>query len=271
MICITFAEKSGKIGMKYINSKCLWLTMKTLAMPLIGAGMLACMSCSSDSGNEEKPVICPGTYWQAGDTISTDELKAYGTDAFFACTEISDSIFASMQGKSFKADCTIPRDSLRYIRCLHTDKHGNSIVGEMVLNKSIAEQVLRIFRQLYDAKYPIERMLLIDRWNADDEMAMRDNNSSSFNFRFISHTQTVSKHGMGLAVDINTLYNPYHKFLADGTEIIEPATGAPYLDRTLDFDYKIEKGDLCYQLFTAAGFSWGGDWEDRKDYQHFEK
>ena len=84
MICITFAEKLGKIGMKYINSKCLWLTMKTLAMPLIGAGMLACMSCSSDSGNEEKPVICPGTYWQAGDTISTDELKAYGTDAFFA-------------------------------------------------------------------------------------------------------------------------------------------------------------------------------------------
>jgi hypothetical protein len=233
--------------------------------------LLVSTSCSSGSEDSSEPVICPVMSWQAGDTVSCNELKTYGADAFFLCTLVPDSIFASMQGKSFKADCTIPRDSLRYIRCLHTDKYGNSLIGEMVLNKSIAEDVLKIFRQLYDANYPIERMLLIDRWDADDEMAMRDNNSSSFNFRFISHTQTVSKHGMGLAVDINTLYNPYHKFLSDGTEIIEPETGAPYLDRTANFDYKIEKNDLCYQLFTAAGFSWGGDWEDRKDYQHFEK
>lgn len=47
----------------------------------------------------------------------------------------------------------------------------------------------------------------------------------------------------------------------DGTELelIEPATGKAYLDRTRKFDYKIEKG-----------FVWGGDWPDRKDYQHFE-
>ena len=211
------------------------------------------------------------TATQAGNTVSVDELETYGTDAFFTCTPIPDSIFAFMQGRSFKVGCTIPRDSLRYIRCLHADKYGNSIIGEMVLNKSIAGDVLEIFRKLYSAKYPIERMLLIDRWEADDEMAMRDNNSSSFNFRFISHTQKVSKHGMGLAVDINTLYNPYHKFLADGTEIIEPVTGAPYLDRTKDFDYKIEKDDPCYKLFIAAGFHWGGDWENVKDYQHFEK
>lgn len=40
---------------------------------------------------------------------------------------------------------------------------------------------------------------------------MSDNNSSAFNFRFISHTTKISKHGMGMAVDINTLYNPYVK------------------------------------------------------------
>lgn len=243
--------------------------MKTMCLWIIW--ILANTACSTESQDDEKPTICPVIEWQAGDIVSAEMLNTYGESAFFVCSTIPDSIFTAMQGKSYKADCIVPRDSLRYIRCLHSDKYGNSIVGEMVLNKSIAEQVLDIFHQLYDAKYPIERMLLIDRWDADDEMAMRDNNTSSFNFRFISHTQTVSKHGMGLAVDINTLYNPYHKFLADGTEIIEPATGAPYLDRTLDFDYKIEKGDLCYQLFIAAGFKWGGDWEDRKDYQHFEK
>ena len=261
----TLAARANGIHVVTMRAAC-----RILCLALFAIGMLDCVACSSDSHDDDKPVICPVIQWQPGDTLSA-EVLAYGVDAFFVCTPIPDSIFAAMQGKSFKANCTVPRDSLRYIRCLHTDKDGNSFVGEMVLNRSIAEQVLGIFRKLYDAKYPIERMLLIDRWDADDEMAMRDNNSSSFNFRFISHTQTVSKHGKGLAVDINTLYNPYHKFLADGTEIIEPATGAPYLDRTLDFDYKIEKGDLCYQLFIAAGFKWGGDWTDRKDYQHFEK
>ncbi len=73
---------------------------------------------------------------------------------------------------------------------------------------------------------------------------------------------------------VNTLYNPYHKIVTndDGTteEVIEPATGEPYLDRIQEFEYKINKNDLCYQLFIEKGFEWGGDWTDRKDYQHFE-
>lgn len=241
-----------------------------LLLLLLATPLLLLTACSSDD-NDDPHTICPApTCLKPGDIVPESALKKYGEDAFFYVTPIPDSVFTFMQGRSFKADCTVPRDSLRYLICLHMDKNGMTIIGEMVLNKSVADTVLTIFHKLYDAHYPIERMRLIDNWYADDEMAMRDNNSSSFNFRFISHTQRVSKHGLGLAIDINTLYNPYHKFLDDGTEIIEPATGAPYLDRSKDFDYKIEKDDLCYRLFKEAGFSWGGDWEDRKDYQHFE-
>jgi len=175
-----------------------------------------------------------------------------------------------MQGRSYKENCTIPRDSLRYITCLHRDYYGHAIVGEMVVNVLVADAAVDIFRELYKASYPIERMRLVDYYDADDEMSMRANNSSAFNFRFISHTTKVSKHGRGVAIDINTLYNPYHKYLADSTEIIEPITGEPFLDRTQDFPYKIEKGDLCYRLFTEHGFEWGGEWTTRKDYQHFE-
>lgn len=138
------------------------------------------------------------------------------------------------------------------------------------MNVKIASKVLNILRELYSNGYPIERMRLIDCWNADDESAMKDNNSSCFNFRFVSHTRKVSKHGQGLAIDINTLYNPYYRKLRNGNEIIEPSTGKPYLNRSKKFDYKIEKGDLCYRLFTQAGFRWGGDWVHTKDYQHFE-
>ena len=173
-----------------------------------------------------------------------------------------------------KEDCIVPREDLRYLLVLHKDKDGNTHQGEMVVHKLIAEDVLEIFEKLYDAEYPIERMVLPDNYMADDETMMRDNNSSCFNFRFISHTNKISKHGLGMAIDINTLYNPYHKTVNndDGTtvEVIEPATGETYLDRTQGFDYKIEKGDLCYNLFIEKGFEWGGDWDDRKDFQHFE-
>ena len=193
----------------------------------------------------------------------------------FSIWPITDELFYRMtQGNTYKDNCIVPREDLRYIQALHKDKDGNVHQGEMVVHKLIAEDVLDILEKLYDANYPIERMVLPDNYMADDEIMMRDNNSSSFNFRYISHTTTISKHGLGMAVDINTLYNPYHKIVKndDGTEkeVIEPATGAPYLDRTKDFDYKIEKDDLCYKLFIEKGFEWGGDWTDKKDYQHFE-
>ena len=99
---------------------------------------------------------------------------------------------------------------------------------------------------------------------------MSDNNSSAFNFRFISQTTKISKHGLGRAVDINTLYNPYVTTV-DGKRSIEPANAADYVDRSVDFPYKIDHDDLCYQLFKEHGFSWGGDWQHSKDYQQFEK
>ncbi len=195
-------------------------------------------------------------------------------DEQFYITLINDSIFARIYGKSFKEDCTVPRSDLRYVHVLHRDIDGNTHEGEMIVNKHIADDVLEILHELYKNDYPIEKMVLVDEYGAVDELSMEDNNSSSFNFRLISHTTRVSKHGFGLAVDINTLYNPYHKIVTneDGStvEVIEPATGAPYLDRTKDFDYKIVKGDLCCNLFIEHGFEWGGEWPDRKDYQHFE-
>ena len=77
--------------------------------------------------------------------------------------------------------------------------------------------------------------------------------------------------GIKYLVDINTLYNPYHKRLKNGKEVVEPATARTYLDRSKNHAYMIKKGDLCYRLFKAKGFRWGGDWKHSKDYQHFEK
>ena len=126
----------------------------------------------------------------------------------FWVSEIDEATFARMKGKSYKDNCPIPLEDLRYLHVLHKDLKGVTHGGELVCNKYIAEDVLEIFRALFLADYPVERVRLVDEYDADDETSMRDNNSSCFNFRFISHTTRISKHGLGLAVDINTLYNP---------------------------------------------------------------
>ena len=228
-------------------------------------------SAATESGASKEPEgtaadIAAKT--SAGASAEAPETDNSAEDAFYI-TEITDDIFARMKGKSFKDDCTLPREDLRYIHVLHVDAEGNTHEGEMVVNYHIAEEVLEILKELYEAGYPIERMRLVEDYDAEDETSMRDNNSSSFNFRFISHTTRVSKHGLGLAVDINTLYNPYTK-VVDGKRIVEPATGEPYLDRDAEFPYKITEDDLCCRLFLEHGFEWGGHWSDRKDYQHFE-
>ena len=191
------------------------------------------------------------------------------TEEDFRISEIDEATFARMKGKSYKDDCPIPLGDLRLLHVLHKDLEGNTHKCELVCNVYIASDVLEIFKALYGAGYPIERVRLVDEYNADDETSMRDNNSSCFNFRFISHTTRISKHGLGLAVDINTLYNPYVKEV-NGKRNVEPATAEEYTDRTKSFPYKIESGDLCYRLFTERGFEWGGEWKTVKDYQHFE-
>ena len=195
-------------------------------------------------------------------------VSVYAQD--FCQQEITDSIFARIEGKSFKEDCTTRREDLRYLRVLHYNKVGEVLQGELICHKDIADDLLAIFRELYQAKYPIERMVLIDEYDADDEASMRANNTSAFNFRKASGMRTLSKHSTGMAIDINPLYNPLVKH-REGRTRVYPSNATPYTDRSQDFPYKIVKGDLCYRLFKKYGFSWGGDWKSSKDYQHFEK
>ena len=61
----------------------------------------------------------------------------------FYISEIPDDIFEKMQGKSYKVDCTLPRENLRYIHVLHVGFDNQVHEGELVVNKDIADDVLR--------------------------------------------------------------------------------------------------------------------------------
>lgn len=209
-------------------------------------------------------------HWKAGETVSAAEVDQFGQIRCFEAVEIPDHIWEQMQGKTYKSNADIGRKDLRYLRLLHWDYDERIHLGEMVCNAAIAHELVDIFRQLYQAHYPIQRMVLPDNYGADDELQMRANNSSCFCYRPISGTKKLSKHALGLAVDLNTLYNPYVG-MRNGKPFLEPSTAKAYTDRSKTFKYKIDQNDLAYRLFTAYGYTWGGSWQTRKDYQHFEK
>ena len=190
--------------------------------------------------------------------------------AVFSVEAIPDSIFRLMQGRSYTAGCTIPRSELRYLRLSHFDAEGQEHVGEMVCHRRIAQDVCDIFRALYQARYPVERMQLIDRYEADDERSMQANNTSCFCYRKVKGQIRLSKHALGLAVDVNPLYNPCVRTIR-GRRSVQPANGLPYIDRKAAFSHKISREDVAYKYFTQRGFRWGGAWRSLKDYQHFEK
>ena len=184
----------------------------------------------------------------------------------FSAEKISREIAEKISGVSYHENDKIKLSDLAYLKVLHIDFNGKTQQGELICNKNVAKELLKIFYELYECRYPIEKIHLVDEYNADDEKSMSDNNSSCFNYRVIADTNVISMHGLGRAVDINPLYNPYIV-----GEKIMPAVSSPYADRTKNFEHKIDENDVCYKIFIKHNWRWGGNWANTKDYQHFYK
>ncbi len=210
----------------------------------------------NEAGGEEEP--------------SEEEEPEQPPEGIFTSEPVPDEVFARMSGVSFPADCTIAREDLRYLRLSYNDFKGQTRLGELVCNKKIAGDMIDIFSELYKRGYQIEKMKLIDDYGGDDDLSCADNNTSCFNYRTVAGSNNLSKHAMGIAIDINPFYNPYVTY-PGGVEHISPPGSEPYADRSSDFPHKIGPGDDAYELFTARGYTWGGNWKTMKDYQHFQK
>lgn len=211
--------------------------------------------------------------WETGPGEILEEaiLTPDRVSTLFYSEAISEDVRRRIWGISYQENDQISLEDLRYLRVLHRGFDGASHVGELIVHKEIAEDVLKIMEKLYEEEYPIEKILLVDEYGGSDEASMEDNNTSAFNYRLIAGTDRLSNHSMGLAIDINPKYNPYVKEKSSGELMVSPQNGREYAERSKDFPYKIQEGDLCLELFLEYGFTWGGNWNGVKDYQHFEK
>ncbi len=179
---------------------------------------------------------------------------------------INTALAVIMTGRSYHEGCPVPLADLRVITFSHFSFDGLIYDGQVVVSAKVADEILNIFRELYEMRFPLEKARLIDYYAASDSLSMADNNTSAFNCRRVTGGKGWSEHTFGAAIDINPLQNPYVT-----ASRYEPLASEKFLNRKKRQKGMILPGDPVVKVFAKYGWKWGGNWKNIKDYQHFSK
>ena len=184
---------------------------------------------------------------------------SHGKDERFFYVTLTEALKTRITGMSYPAPgqpCKVSYDDLRYVRILYVDFDGAEQEGELMVHRRVADDVIDIFYQLYEAGYQLSSVKLVDDYGevADDNLSMADNNTSAFCYRQVTGSKKLSWHSFGAAIDINPVQNPY----INGSRV-SPPESRNYLNRKDKRPHMIDKSDYCYKVFRAHGWKWGGD------------
>nr|WP_235660336.1 MULTISPECIES: M15 family metallopeptidase [Mycolicibacterium] len=176
-------------------------------------------------------------------------------------------VTAAELGATWRPGCPAGPEELRLVELDHWGFDGQTHRGRLVVHRDVAEAVVDVFARLLEMRYPIEKMRTVENYpGADDELSMRDNNTSAFNCRGIPGSDSWSLHAYGRAIDVNPKLNPY----VPRSGVHEPANAGPWVDRSRSEPGMLHDGDAAVLAFTDRGWRWGGHWRSPLDYQHFE-
>ena len=152
------------------------------------------------------------------------------------------------------------------IRLTYWGFDGHPHTGAIVVNASVVNSVLTVFRTLYEERFPLYEMVPEDAYKGDDNASAAADDTSGFNCRdaVAPGPPQWSVHAYGEAIDVNDVQNPY----VNGSTIIPPS-GAAYLNRADMRPGMAVPGGQLVQAFASVGWRWGGRWYPGTDYQHF--
>ena len=151
----------------------------------------------------------------------------------------------------WRQGCPVSIERLRLLTVTFWGFSRSVQTGRLVVNEDVAADVLGVMHRLFDQRFLIRRMELVDAYGGDDDRSMAADNSSAFNCRTVAGAPGVwSQHAYGRAIDLNPVENPY----VSGSTVLPPS-GARYADRTLTTPGMVHANDATVRVFTAAG--WG--------------
>ena len=169
-------------------------------------------------------------------------------------------------GSSWRPGCPVPISKLRLVDLTYWGFNGNGHYGRLIVHRRWAGDVVTVFQKLYEDRFPIRRMRLVDYYGADDSRSMAADNTSAFNCRWRAGSPGVwSQHAYGRAIDIDPVENPM--FVPPNG--VYPLAGRPFLNRHRHRRGMIHTHDDTVKAFAAIGWKWGGTWKGTKDWQHF--
>lgn len=163
-------------------------------------------------------------------------------------------------------DCPVHHRDLRYVTVTYWGFDERPHQGELVVHADVALDVVGVFQEIYESRFPIEEMRIV---RPDELTALPTgdtNNSASFVCRDVVGGTKFSQHAYGLAIDINPFHNPYIK-----GNIVLPELATAYTDRSLELDGMLDAQSTAVVAFIELGWGWGGNWNSLKDYQHFSR
>ncbi|HWH06723.1 MAG TPA: M15 family metallopeptidase [Gaiellaceae bacterium] len=162
---------------------------------------------------------------------------------------------------SYREGCPVGPAQLRTVVVSYWDFRRRPQSGRLVVARAHAPKLATVFRRLWDAKFPVQRVEPVSRYRGSDDASMAADNTSGFNCRFVGGTRRWSMHAFGEAVDVNPVENPYVR-----GSYVSPAAGRAYLDRSRYRSGMAVAGGVLVRAFAAVGWKWGGSFGD---YQHF--
>lgn len=154
-------------------------------------------------------------------------------------------------------------DTLSMLDVTYYSFDGMRHQGQIVVDARLEDDVYEIFELIDQMKFPVGKVIPIVAYQWEDGDSMADNNSSAFNFRVIADTNKLSLHSFGRAVDINPVQNPV--IYPGGVIAPEGAVYRPQNNGTFTAEHPVVRE------FLQRGWHWGGNFDQPKDYHHFEK
>lgn len=239
--------------------------MADLKRTLVFLVLTACTGGTIDTTIATPPVTTRTTVTSTtapSTTVTTASPTTTTTEPVFEV--VVEEVTASDLDTTWRQGCPVDPTALRLLTLSHVGFDGQTHTGQLVIHTDWVTGVTDVFRSLFEAGFPIERIEPMTLYGADDDAAMAANNTSGFNCRVVSGTNRWSEHAYGRAIDISPMVNPWVR----GSRV-DPPGGEAFLDRDGSVQGLIVDGDVVVEAFAAIGWGWGGHWSSLKDYMHF--